>query len=268
MEKFCPYCGGRIAENRCTNCGASVSPEDQVDKEAAPNFEPFSAKNSSTGGCPWENYKTIGFFPAIIENIKQVLFSSSSFFSRMPRSGGFGMPLFYAVIVGSIGAIVAQIWALLAKALSITPLAMLGMADQLSNTGGELTAGIAGFFIYLVFAPIAIAAASFLQAGLYHLMLIILGGAEENFETTYRVVAYSMSSSLANVIPIIGSIVSSIWGMVIIINGLREAHGIQNKTAVMAVLLPLIVCCVCGVAFAILFGGALLSLIGAASFGG
>jgi len=136
---------------------------------------------------------------------------------------------------------------------------MFGMAQQASEITGQMAFGMMGAVLGIVIVPIIVTMQSFVQAGIYHLMLIILGGAEEDFETTFRVVAYSKTVQLANLLPIIGGIAASIWEIVLCIKGLREAHNIENKIAVLAVLLPMILCCVLIVVVAVLFGGALLA---------
>ncbi len=85
---------------------------------------------------------------------------------------------------------------------------------------------------------------------------MIVGGANKTFETTYRVFAYtSGSTALIGLVPICGGIVAGIWAIVCEIIGLREAHETTTGKAVVAILLPVIVCCGGLIAIGLLVGG-------------
>ena len=86
----------------------------------------------------------------------------------------------------------------------------------------------------------------FIGAGILHVGLMIVGGARSGFESTLRVIAYSTgSTSIFQVVPVIGSIVGGIWGLVIEIMGLAKVNNITYFRAAVAVFLPLLVCCSC-----------------------
>ena len=87
-------------------------------------------------------------------------------------------------------------------------------------------------------------------SGIFHLCLMIVGGAKQPFETTFRVVCFAGGS--ANpllVIPICGGLIAGIWKIVLYCIGFARAHETDTGRAVLAVILPVIVCC----------GGALFS---------
>ena len=68
------------------------------------------------------------------------------------------------------------------------------------------------------------------------------------YESTFRVIAYSSgSTALFYAVPFCGGLVAFIWSLVVQIIGVKEIHGTTTGTAVMAVLLPFLVCC-CGFA--------------------
>lgn len=264
-DKRCPYCGAPMDGNNCTGCGAIVPPEKQVEGDGAPPnmppiIEPTGLRDQPGARVPWERRSEIGFFQALLDTARMVITSPGEFFSRMSRSGGFGEPLIYALIVGVAGVVVSQIWGLVVNSLAFTPLSMLGgMGQEAGEAMGGMAMGFAGFIISIVLSPIGVAVGVFFWAGIYHLMLIILGGANEEFETTFRVVSFSMTSNIAQVIPVLGGLISGIWGLVLIVIGLREAQDIDNTKAILVVLLPMIICCLfAGLLFAI-FGAAILS---------
>jgi hypothetical protein len=81
---------------------------------------------------------------------------------------------------------------------------------------------------------------------LLHASLFLVGGAREDFEATFRIVCYTSGPELLGVIPIVGGIASIIWKVYITIVGIREVHGISNARAVIAIVLPVLICCAIG----------------------
>jgi hypothetical protein len=57
------------------------------------------------------------------------------------------------------------------------------------------------------------------------------------------------------IVPFCGGLISGIWGLVAECIGLARAHETDTGRAVLAVFLPLIVCCGGGILLAIIFGG-------------
>lgn len=195
-------------------------------------------------GPPWEHRSEIGFFTAAWETIKGVLTTPSETFSNMKREGGLGGPLLFNVIFGSIGAIAGILYqTLITQATGTVPPA--------ANTPeAAVTAWMAGAgMIFLaVLMPVLLAISAFITSGITHLSLMICGGAKQPYETTFRVCSYATGASgLLQVIPFCGAIASSIWGFVVLCIGLARAHEISTGRAVLAVLLPAIVCITVGV---------------------
>ena len=84
---------------------------------------------------------------------------------------------------------------------------------------------------------------------------MIIGGAKQPFETTFRVVCFGGGSvSPLLVIPFCGGLVVLVWKIVVYSIGLARAHETATGRAVLAVLLPLIVCCGGGFILAMMFG--------------
>lgn len=117
--------------------------------------------------------------------------------------------------------------------------------------------------VITIFAPLFIAFNVFLGTGLTHLCLMMLGGANRPFEATFRVNCYAYGGSMPLVIvPFCGGFIVGIWGLVLEIIGIASVHQISTGKAVLAVLLPTIVCC--GLLFGVLlaiFGVAFLQLL-------
>ena len=68
---------------------------------------------------------------------------------------------------------------------------------------------------------------------------------------------------MAQIVPIIGGFISMIWTIVLMSIGAMRLHGTSQGKAVAAVLMPIVLCCVCGGALA--FFGVFAAFMGANS---
>jgi hypothetical protein len=186
-------------------------------------------------GLPWERRQEFGFFPAFFETLKLVLLNPTLAFASMRREGGLGDPLLYALIGGSIGAAVGLVWQLFFSSV--------GSLGERNPVAALIGTGV-GAVICIVLVPLFLVLFLFIGAGILHLCLMLVGGANRSFETTFRVVSYSIGSTnpLA-IVPFCGGMVAFFWNIVLECIGLAKAHETTTGKAVLAVLLPLIVCC-------------------------
>jgi hypothetical protein len=72
---------------------------------------------------------------------------------------------------------------------------------------------------------------------------MIVGGANNGFEATVRVVCYAQTAQLAGIVPFCGGLIAAIWAIVLYVIGLATAHRTTQGKAVLAVLLPVVLCC-------------------------
>ena len=198
-------------------------------------------------GLPWEHRQERGFFSAFIETLVTVLTKPSTAFSIMRTEGGLGEPLLYAIIGGGLGVIVWFIFSLVLNSL--------GLLNP-RETGFGPMFGMSVSFVVLVWRLIAVAIAPFIFGGLVHLSLILVGGANKPFETTFRVISFSQGSTAPlQLVPCCGGLVALVWCLVANCIGVARAHGIDTGRATLAVLLPVIVCCGGGTLLLFVFGG-------------
>lgn len=186
-------------------------------------------------GLPWERREELGFVPAFVETLKLVLLNPAVAFAAMKKEGGLSDPLLYGVIGGSIGFIISLLWNIL--------FGSIGAFTDRNPIAGAIGAGV-GMVICIILAPLFIAVCLFIGSGILHLCLMLVGGANRSFETTFRVVSYTVgSTNPIAIIPFCGGVVAAIWNIVLECIGLAKAHEITTGKAVIAVLLPVIVCC-------------------------
>jgi hypothetical protein len=214
-----------------------------VQSGAAPAPTPFGART----GLPWERRQERGFFNAFIETLSMVLTRPAEAFSVMKREGGLGEPLVYAIIGGWVGGIVSFLFSLGFQSVGL-------FTDQHNGLAAMAGMGL-GSAAIIVFLPLFIAIALFICSAIVHLCLMIVGGANQPFETTFRVLAFSQGSTgPLQIVPICGGIIAGVWALVCNCIGLARAHETDTGRAVLAVFLPLIVCCGGGLLIAFMFG--------------
>ena len=162
----------------------------------------------------------------------------------MPRQTDFGWAIGYYLIVSVVAGGVSLFWYMLLGDPFIYRFLPEGSAP-------------ANPIVDFLLSPLVVLIALFIIAGVTHACLAILGGAKHGFKTTARVMCFASSAQLFNVIPFVGSIIGGVWGLVVTVIGLREAHETTTGKALGALLLPLLLIVALGVlaAVAALFVG-------------
>jgi hypothetical protein len=218
--------------------GAAAPAVPPVQPGAALAPTPVAART----GLPWEHRQERGFFNAFIETLTMVLTKPADAFSVMRRDGGLGEPLIYALIGGCLGGIVSALFSLGFQSIGL-------FADKNNSLAAMTGMGIG--FGTIILVPLFIVIVLFIWSGLAHLCLMIFGGANQSFETTFRVFAFTQGSAgPLQIVPLCGGLISGFWAIVCNCIGLARAQETDTGRAVLAVLSPLIVCC--GFVFVIL----------------
>ena len=217
---------------------------------SVPPVQPGTAPTSTTAlgrtGLPWEHRQERGFFNAFIETLTMVLTRPAEAFSVMKREGGLVEPLIYALIGACAGGIVSLLFSLGFRSIGL-------FADKNNSLAAMTGVGIGLGAIILL--PVFIVVGLFIGSGIVHLCLMIVGGANKPFETTFRVFAFSQGSAgPLQIIPLCGGLISGVWALVCNCIGLARAHETDTGRAVLAVFLPVIVCCGGGLLIAFMFG--------------
>jgi hypothetical protein len=213
--------------------GGTAAPEvPPVQPGAAPTLTTVAGRT----GLPWEHRQERGFFNAFIETLSMVLIRPTEAFSVMKREGGLGEPLIYALIGGCVGGIVQFLFSLGFQSIGL-------FADKNNSLAAMTGMGI-GSVAMIILLPLFIVIVLFIWSAIMHLCLMIVGGANQPFETTLRVVAFTNGSTgPLQIVPLCGGVISFVWTIVCYCIGLARAHDTDTGRAVLAVFLPLIVCC-------------------------
>ncbi len=227
-------------------------------------FPPSSAWPAPAAGIPWDRRDELGFVTALVETTKEVLTGPSDFFRRMPVAGGIGSPLLYAVVIGYLGlllsAVYSAVFVLVRGAAGAAALGPLSDRPELAHFVAALE-GWGGIIGQVVFGPIGIVIGVFIWTAITHLMLLLLDGAGQGFEATFRVLCYSHAASVLAIVPLCGGLIAGLWSLVLWIIGLTHAQRIPAWKAVAAVFLPILLCCCCCAAGVAMMAGGVASLI-------
>lgn len=211
-------------------------------------------------GNPWDQRQQLGFAQAFIENVKLFVINPTEAFARTRRTGDFVNPLIFAVLIGWIGAVFGQLWGLLFNA-SMTTMMPPEMREAM---GQSMMMGGAGFVITLVVYPFLAVIGLFLLAGILHLCLMLVGGTAQSdagFEGTFRTASYASVASLAYIVPAVGGLIYIVWAIVLWVIGLSTLHRTTQGKALFAVLIPIVLCCLCIVLAVVLGIGGMMGLM-------
>src|SRR6202022_3885187 len=143
----------------------------------APDAGSTSAPRS---GLPWDERHSKGLFSAFIETLQMVLSKPGAAFTAMRREGGLGEPLLFGLIGGSFGFIVYFIYNLAFQSL--------GMFANRNNPLTHLIGAGIGGIVLIVCAPLFVLLGIFIGSAILHRCLLLVGGAQQSFETTFVVV--------------------------------------------------------------------------------
>lgn len=220
-----------------------------------------------TGGAgprlPWEERDRLGFVDALIDTVKLLVTAPKDAFSRLRPDGDLVWPLVFGLILSWIGQVFSQVWNLIFGGVMQSMMGGLGDLEGMAAFGATSALQVV---ITLVIWPVVFAVIVFIIAGIYHLCLMLVGAVADSplgFEGTLKVVAYTQVASLAAIVPLVGGLIVLAVGVVLTVIGFTEVHRTTQGKAILAVLIPIALCCICGVIIAVMFGAA----IGAAMSG-
>jgi hypothetical protein len=177
----------------------------------------------------WEKNWRSDTIIAFIHTIKNVLFHPISYFSKIKPSNDY-LSISIFVYVNSL------IYVAVAFASQVAFMALTGEAE-------EVTMGVFNAMCSLIFVPFVSVALVFIVSGIYHLFFTMVGGSQKKYNTTLTLWAYSQSTSVLGIVPVLGVFIAMIYGLVIVIGGGAKFHEISNGKAALSVLVPVLICC-------------------------
>jgi len=161
---------------------------------------------------PWAEVKELGFFPAITATIKGVLFKPELFYDIMNKNGKFSIPFSYFILVSIAAVLVETLWQ-----------SIFGNPLFPAETVGPLS--IDELFSIMFISPLILVIYLFITGAVLHTALRLTGAAKGRIGVTLRVLCYASSADLLAIIPVVGPLVGGLWKLIIIVKGLKTAHG-------------------------------------------
>lgn len=211
---------------------------------------PGTSTTAPGAGLPWEHRAQLGFGKAWFDTVSALITRPSEAFTMMRPEGGLTDPLLFGLIGGSAGSIVSLLFQGLFQSM---PGLFGGGNDLFDSFGFGPWVVIA---IYAALMPLLVIIGLFVGSAILHLCLMLVGGANRSFETTFRVACFTTgSANLFSIIPFCGGIIALVYHIVLECIGLTRAHPTTTGKALLAIFLPLIVCCGLGLLAVILLGG-------------
>src|SRR5207253_1705211 len=116
-------------------------------------------------------------------------------------------------IGASVGGIVSFLFSLVFQSLGL-------FANHRNAFGAMAGMGVGSVALIILF-PLAVIIGLFIGSAIIHLCLMIVGGANQSFETTFRVLAFTQGSTgVLQIIPFCGGLIAAVWGLVVSCIGL------------------------------------------------
>jgi len=223
----CARCGHESAAfDRCPFCGGS----------AAPSERGRAADGESAGDAnlpAWED-PAVPFPLNLVETWRRSVFEPGAFFAGGPFERAAVRPVLYYLLISVLAAALSLTWGAL---LPTAQPGLVGMLAEIMNVGLPDAAGSAGrladFFLTPFWAVLYLIIASLLL----HVFVLLLVPGRRSLTATVRTICYASGPGVFAIIPFIGGWVAGIWGVVLTVIGLREAHRTTTGRAFAAWLL-------------------------------
>jgi hypothetical protein len=201
------------------------APEAPAPQSPGPAVIPWEAP-----GRPW--------LPRLVDTVRLLFARPREAFAGVSLDSDVLKPFVFALIAGSFGFSLNLLWQGLAQ--SILP--------ATSYTRYEIPAAFLPFVALC--SPAIIALGVVINAAIFHLFLLIVGGARNGFAATLRVICYAQAAQALQVLPLCGGVLVFIALIAFLAIGFSIVHRIGAGRAAIAIALPVLFCCVClGIAF-------------------
>lgn len=231
----CPRCRQRFEfskkEAEAAEGAATPPPPLPYRPEERKTGEEAGGPAPSRTGAPWENRSEIGLWQGIWQTMKAVLFSPETLFKELTFDGGKREPLAFGLLTGSVGSMLGLFWQ------SLIPGGLMLLGHSFLS---QFAMGIIALFLLAVI-PLMVAVGIFIYSGFLHLLLLMVRGANNGFEATFRVVSYSQAAQVLGIVPFLGGWIGGIWQLIIQVIGLREMHETSYLRVILAFVIPLFV---------------------------
>lgn len=225
-----------------------------------PGYPPgYTPMPSGAGVVAWED-RSRPFFSRWWNTTKDVCFNARPFFTGVAESDDPWPSITYSVATGGmsgfvyglfVGLIYLGMGSMMAAMAGSMPGGKGGAGSPAAFIGIMSAVGMGAALIYPILFMIGGFIGPWVNGGILHAGLALLGGTTKSYQHTVRVVAYAHGAQAWMIIPGVGGLVGLVFQIIALITGLDATHKCGSGKAAGAVFLPLIlfICCCCGFYF-------------------
>jgi len=185
----------------------------------------------------WSNKKMLyyeleqeSFWKITWTQFRNIIVSPKSFFSNI-KGLSIKDALIFGIITGSIGSMFSLFWKITLLKDSLYSLLDFLKIDSIS---------IWVFFSFFII-PVLVFLGVLVYSFFLHLFLYIFGAGKRGFMATLYVVCYSQAVEVFSFIPMLGSLLASIWRIYLQIVGLKYLHNTSYKKVIISFLVPFVI---------------------------
>lgn len=178
------------------------------------------AAAKATSRNPWDTApEPEGWLAAFYQTLVNVMFHAQGFFSRLAPDAGMGRPLAFFLIISVFQSLVERVWGQM----------MLSYLEQSTSDDPAIESLITMFspetniLVLVAFRCLSQLLQLYLFSLLMFLVYKLLAGNRATFILIFQIMAYSAAPWILCVIPGLGSIGGSIWGLACAAIGLKSA---------------------------------------------
>lgn len=245
--KLCPYCRSPLKEGsysfNCETCSQVIDGAEGQDSAGTPQRPTGSRTgyvHESEAGWPvlpgqpagpaWEGKGTLPY--RLVMTVKQMLFSPKPTMAASAQNG-LGRPIFFALLMTLLAMVLDLVWSFVLGGEDAQ--SMQAVFNPLDSRQTFLGIALFVFIILLILGAGILLAA--LMACFYHLGLIIVGGARQGYQATFRSMLYAYAVAVWYLVPVLGVYIFAVWGTVTASLALAGAHGIGGGRGFAAIVL-------------------------------
>lgn len=190
---------------------------------------PLGTHARAAGGpIPWEDPGRT--FPGnLAATIRESMLEPGRFFARVPWEAAAARPVLYLLLISVVSAFFTLLWG--AAGVERVDVAPVGISAEELGEGAVL-------LLNFTLSPFLALAGLVLSTLVLHLFALLLARRRRGIAATARAVCYASGPGVLAVVPLLGTLAASIWGVVLLVVGLREAHRTTTVRAVGIVFLP------------------------------
>ena len=195
--------------------------------------EDASRSDGRPEGAPWESPEYYGIWGSFSRTLLGVLFHAPDFFRHVRCSFSVIRPILFYVLLSLFQMLASRLWSmkfLQELTTTATDPQVLAMAETLMRS--------MNLPLMLLVTPFFSIFQAVILAGLYHLMIRMVQPDRADFATTLRVVCYSAAPLVFCIVPMVGSLIASVWFVAAAFIGCKFALRLSWVRTVLA-LLPL-----------------------------